>query len=758
MRNIRLTFGLIFLVLIAVFVWGQISAYKNLEKETENQVTHVNELFSSAAFSRLHEVELVLDQIANSIRMDEDYTNLSKLNAILNEALNSSHTAVGYGFVSQSGEYFAVSYNIDSQKLKNLMHDDATRDSFLQTLNSDKMVIGRVYNFEGLHKWILPLRKAVRARSGKIIGVVTTGLDLDSFYRVRQSNTIKSKFRSIVINDVGLWRVYIDGRPNNNSDFYANPAPREIYDKSVFELMTKYDVSVDEIKTSNKTYIYPSYSEVEGGPSINALSYIPRYGLWAITLISEKSVRSAFLDHAFYVKLIGFFLSMGALGFLFFSAIHKEEAVKKELGYIAVHDTLTGLLNREAYKEISAQWLRPNAPPFAMIFMDLDNFKKINDTFGHTCGDIILKEVASRLQSYVPKEAEIVRNGGDEFTIWVHCEDYDSLNLFAKGLINTISEPYLVSGMKLHVSTSAGISRFPDDGMLLEQLMITADIALYEAKKTRNDFAFFNARLKEAMDRNTKIEHHLRGAIEGNELYMVYQPQISNQGAVHGVEALVRWQSATLGFVPPDQFIGVAEESGLIKNLGAFILDRTLSDFSKFSQKESARDLTLSINISVKQFLENDFEEKLLNLINKYSVNIKKITLEVTESLFINDQTQVLPLLISLRKKGLSISLDDFGTGYSSLSALRMLPIDELKIDRSFVSNIVTIEEDANVVKSIIDMGHNMKMTLVAEGVEEKSQLAILNSFDCDYFQGYYYSRPLSIDDLESFLRNYKNT
>lgn len=758
MRSIRFTFGLAFIVLIAVFVLGQISTYNNLERETENQVTHVNELFNSAAFSRVHEIELVLDQIANNIRYDESSTQLSRLDEILNESLSTTHASIGYGFVSQTGEFFATTSDIDKQKLINLMNNDVTKDSFLLTLKSDRMIIGRAYYFAAVNKWVLPLRKTVRDRSGKIIGVVTTGIDLDSISRMSQSNPMKSKMRSLVINDIGLWRVYIDGPSSKNSDFYSKPAPRELYDKAAFQLMSKYGVTVNAIKESEKTYIYTSYSEIEGVNSINAVSYIAKYGLWAITLISEKSILAAFLDQAFYVKLIGFFLSLGALGFLFILAVQKEEAVKKELSYIAVHDTLTGLHNREAYKEISAKWMQPNAPSFAMIFFDLDNFKKINDTFGHTCGDIILKEVSARIRSYVPAEAEIVRNGGDEFTIWVHCSDFDSINLFASGLINALSEPYLVSGMKLHVSASAGISRFPDDGMFLEQLMITADIAMYEAKKTRNDFAFFNAHLKEAMDRNTKIEHHLRNALEGNELYMVYQPQISSQGAVHGVEALVRWQSAELGFVPPDQFIGVAEESGLIRNLGAFILDRTLSEFSRLSQKEHARNLSLSINISVKQFLENDFEEKLLNLINEYRIEITKITLEVTESLFINDPTQVLPLLISLRSKGLSISLDDFGTGYSSLSALRTLPIDELKIDRSFVSSIVDVEDDANVVKSIIDMGHNMKMTLVAEGVEEKSQISILDTFGCDYYQGYYYSRPLNIDDLDRFLCNPTHT
>ncbi len=440
MRNIRFTFSLAFFILIVVFILGQISTYNNLKKETENQVTHVNELFNAAAFSRVHEIELILDQIANSIRYDDSNTSLSRLDEILNEALSTTHASIGYGFVSETGEFFATSSDIDKQKLINLMNNDVTKESFMQTLKSDKMIIGRAYYLAAVDKWILPLRKTVRQRSGKIIGVVTTGIDLDSVSRITQSNPIKSSMRSLVINDSGLWRVYIDGPSSKNSVFYSKPAPKELYDKAVFQLMSKYGITVNALKESNKTFIYTSYSEIEYGNSINAVSYIPRYGLWAITLISEKNILYTFLDQAFYIKLIGFFLSLGALGLLFILAVKKEEAVKKELSYIAVHDTLTGLHNREAYKEISAKWLQPNAPSFAMIFVGLDNFKKINDTFGHTCGDIILKEVGARIQRYAPSGAEIVRNGGDEFTIWVHCNDLDSINLFASGLIGIISE------------------------------------------------------------------------------------------------------------------------------------------------------------------------------------------------------------------------------------------------------------------------------------------------------------------------------
>ena len=270
MRNIRFTFGLAFFILIVVFVLGQISTYNNLKKETENQVTHVNELFNAAAFSRVHEIELILDQIANSIRYDDSNTNLTRLDEILNEALATTHASIGYGFVSETGEFFATSADIDKQKLINLMNNDVTKESFMLTLKSDKMIIGRAYYFEAVKKWVIPLRKTVRQRSGKIIGVVTTGIDLDSISRITQSNPIKSSMRSMVINDSGLWRVYIDGPSRRNSDFYSKPASKELYDNAVFQLMSKYGVTVNTIKESERTYIYTSYAEIEDGISINA--------------------------------------------------------------------------------------------------------------------------------------------------------------------------------------------------------------------------------------------------------------------------------------------------------------------------------------------------------------------------------------------------------------------------------------------------------------------------------------------------------
>ena len=219
--------------------------------------------------------------------------------------------------MSETGEFFATSADIDKQKLINLMNNDVTKESFMLTLKSDKMIIGRAYYFAAVKKWVIPLRKTVRQRSGKIIGVVTTGIDLDSISRITQSNPIKSSMRSMVINDSGLWRVYIDGPSRRNSDFYSKPASKELYDNAVFQLMSKYGVTVNTIKESERTYIYTSYAKIEDGISINAVSYISRYGLWAITLISEKSILSTFFYLLFYVKLVGFFLSLGALGFLF---------------------------------------------------------------------------------------------------------------------------------------------------------------------------------------------------------------------------------------------------------------------------------------------------------------------------------------------------------------------------------------------------------------------------------------------------------
>jgi len=303
--------------------------------------------------------------------------------------------------------------------------------------------------------------------------------------------------------------------------------------------------------------------------------------------------------------------------------------------------------------------------------------------------------------------------------------------------------------LTLIVGASIGISKYPDHGNSLDILLRAADIAMYESKKIQNHAQIFQDSLQDEYLKHVKIEHELRKAIEHHELFVVYQPQIDHTGSIHGVEALARWESATLGIVPPDQFIPVAEASGQMVKIGYFILSRTLQEI----QTTLGITFQTSINISVRQFMEADFLEQFLNAIHDIGMNKDLITIEITENLFIEDVDYILPLLHKIQQCGIQISMDDFGTGYSSLNMLRKLPIDELKIDKSFIDTIVEDKTAQKMVQNIIAIGKNFNMSVLAEGVETNEQIALLTSFGCDKFQGYYFAKPLPKDDLITFFQ-----
>lgn len=383
--------------------------------------------------------------------------------------------------------------------------------------------------------------------------------------------------------------------------------------------------------------------------------------------------------------------------------------------------------------------------------MDLDHFKNINDNFGHEYGDLLLVQLAKRLHQVVPNNAVIVRHGGDEFVIFTHITQENALLNLAQTIIEKISEPFHIQEVSFSIGACVGIAKYPEHGNSINALLRAADIAMYQSKKMRNSAHMFTPDMQENYLRNARIEQELRTVLEHNELFMMYQPQINLDGNIHGVEALVRWKNPTLGMVPPDQFIPVAETSGQIGKMGRFIISRTLKEM-KDVQETLGITFQTSINISVRQFMEVGFLDYFLEMIREYKMNNITITMEITENLFIEDMEYILPLLIEIKRANIQISMDDFGTGYSSLSMLQKLPIDELKIDKSFIDTMVENDTTQKMVQNIIAIGKNFNMHVVAEGVETEAQKALLQSYGCDLFQGYYFAKPLSKEDLMHFF------
>ncbi len=429
----------------------------------------------------------------------------------------------------------------------------------------------------------------------------------------------------------------------------------------------------------------------------------------------------------------------------------KLEQKSNELIFQANHDSLTKLPNRAYLYNNIANWVFPGALPFSVLFIDLDNFKNINDNFGHRYGDAILIEVADRIRGLFKKEDTIVRQGGDEFIILTKTIDPEAIDTLCKKTIDCIAKPYLVKDIEFTIGISIGVANYPAHGDDFDAALSAADIAMYEAKKTKNSHYIFSAEMHKNNLQQIEIEHQLRMALEKNELYMVYQPQLDTQGRFYGVEALLRWENDKLGNIPPDLFIPIAETTGMMPKIGHFIIEQSLQDISKI-QKQLQREFQLSINISIRQLMEINFIDTLQKSIDQYSFKEQKLTLEITENIFIEEFDYVRPLLEHISSRNILISLDDFGTGFSSLSMLRKLPISELKIDKSFVDEILDNKYDEAMLDSIIALGKNVGISTLAEGVEKQEQLELLQSLGCDLIQGYYYSKPLDKSDLTKFL------
>ncbi|WP_415891517.1 EAL domain-containing protein [Neptuniibacter sp. PT8_73] len=439
--------------------------------------------------------------------------------------------------------------------------------------------------------------------------------------------------------------------------------------------------------------------------------------------------------------------------------ITKQKRAEKRLRYQAEHDLLTNLPNRSVLLhqlEDSIVEAKENHKASAVLFMDLDNFKDVNDTLGHLSGDILLKHVARRLELCSKPTDLVARLGGDEFAIVqnnITCLD-DPKHL-AEQIISSITQPFKVDDHLLHIGISIGITLLPSDGLDTGILLQNADMAMYEAKGVSGShYHFFDLELQKSIQHKRTIETHLHNAIEHDELSLLFQPKIDIQsGMVVGAEALLRWHSKELGQVSPAEFIPIAERSGLIIKLGAWVLNNTLKHISAWS-KVNIDAPKIAVNLSTIQLLDVNLITDIKEALAAHHVPAHKLELEITETAAMSDPELSQAQLEAIKGIGVSIALDDFGTGYSSLSYLASLPVDRIKIDRSFVNDIQFTNQSKAIIESIIHLGIIMGKIVIAEGVEEKEQLSLLQSLGCHEVQGYYISKPITADEFIHFLNN----
>ncbi|GAA0726926.1 hypothetical protein GCM10008905_23940 [Clostridium malenominatum] len=416
---------------------------------------------------------------------------------------------------------------------------------------------------------------------------------------------------------------------------------------------------------------------------------------------------------------------------------------------MAYYDKVTGLPNRNYIME------RFEIKNSALIFLDIDEFKKVNDTLGHNKGDELLKKIAFRLKKYSPSNSMVGRFGGDEFLILIP-EFYDikELEEICNNLINMFKVPFILDGVRNYVTASLGISVAPMDGEEIDVLLKNADTAMYRAKEQgKNQYCFFNHTMSKELLRKISIENNLRHALKKNEFKLYYQPQINlYSGKIEGMEALLRWNNKELGFVSPNEFIPIAEKNGLIVPIGNWVMKKACQQNKIWLSKGFKYDY-IGINVSSIQFVRDDFVNTVSNVLEREKLPSSYLDIEITESLLIDSTENNINKLKDLKSMGVKISLDDFGTGYSSLNYLMQFPINKLKIDKSFVQNICNNKEQELIIDVIINLSKRLGQKVVAEGVETKEQLELLKSMGCDIAQGYYFSKPLSVEDMEELLK-----
>ena len=441
--------------------------------------------------------------------------------------------------------------------------------------------------------------------------------------------------------------------------------------------------------------------------------------------------------------------------------ITERELVRQQIEYLAIQDPLTELYNRYKFNDELVDAVDDatrKKEHFAMLFIDLDRFKNINDSLGHQLGDRLLRKVASRLQTLIPEQHFLARMGGDEFVVLMrNIIQKNEIELLADKINSAVRKPFNIDSYQLRTSCSIGISLCPDDSTQSHILWRYADTAMYQIKNRGGDgYQFFTSKMGDLVQQRIKIEHGFIPGLENNEFELYFQPQVDiNSGQVLGAEALIRWNHPTLGFISPAEFVPIAEETGFIHELGDWIIHESLTQLERW-QKINPQ-MTIAVNVSALQITQ-EFPDKIASFLEQYHINKNTLELEITESLLMENIDFVQPLLSKVCDHDVFFAIDDFGTGYSSLSYLRYLPINKLKIDRAFVMNLETNQEDVAMVKAIISMSKNLNLKVLAEGIETQSQLKILQEQGCDSFQGYLFSRPVDQDTFYDLYINCDQT
>jgi diguanylate cyclase (GGDEF)-like protein len=619
---------------------------------------------------------------------------------------------------------------------------------------TESLWIGKPRKDPASQEWTLHFARRLNTSTGSYAGAVVLSVDAAYFVSAYEEAKLGKRGALGLLGTDGVFRIRRSGDTLSAGDHddYANEVPSGAPDLAPeVSVRTNPWDGIVRYTLAQKLFGFPvavvvGLSQEEQLASTRAKSH---------TYLWRASVSSVLLI------LIGTLL--GRLSWQLARARERENEAKlahaQRVEYLAYHDGLTALPNRSLFNKLLAQAIR-QAPRFqrqvAIAFIDLDRFKQINDTLGHEAGDQLLQEVARRLKDCLREGDTVARLGGDEFVVLL--SDLVATNhaaTVAEKIVTAIARPFMLLGQEFRVTASIGISIYPNDGLDAQTLTKNADIAMYQAKEEgKNNFQFYSEKLNANSLERLTLESSLRHALERQEFQLHYQAKRDTaSGEITGVEALLRWQHPDLGEVAPMQFIPVAEETGLIVPIGKWAIQTACRQSVEWREQGLPR-IGMAVNLTARQFCDDNLLADISSILAATGMEPALLQIEIHESLLIQNVDRTLRTLTALKSMGIKIAIDDFGTGYSSLASLQRFPLDAIKIDRSFMRNLVPGSENRTVTEAIIAMGKTLSVTVVAQGVETKAQAEFLRDQACDEFQGFYFNRPVSAQALGELLRN----
>ncbi|MDY0233835.1 MAG: EAL domain-containing protein, partial [Sulfurimonas sp.] len=758
-RFSRLLFPIFLLLLIASIGYMLISSKnKALINEryleiSKNMETHLESLIKEKQDAILQmSLAMSQDQKIKDALLSKDKLNINLKEFSLKLKNNTNLKNIWFQIVDAQGKSFYRSFS------------NKTGDSLVKARSDiDKMIKDpQIITSISAGKFAISLKTMVPIyEDGLFIGMFETLSMFDSIIQKMQ----ESNEHTIMLIDKSYkdQLVYVDRTKFIQNYFIVNDKADEklltyIKERSIEAVINCEDNSTICLSPHSLVSVYKLNDEL-GKPMAY---FIMSYNIDEINLNDILQVRNILF------LVFGALLFVGYILFLYFQSkknliknlnFKLEDLVKsktKELTYLAHHDALTGLTNRFLFLEIvknTIESAKRQSSTFSILFLDIDRFKDINDTYGHYMGDLLLKNVAKRLEGCIRAEGIVCRLAGDEFAILLKNVDEGSVIAIVDKIIHSIGQSIELQNSVFNITISIGISCFPRDGSDVDILMSNADTAMYKAKEDgRDTYQFYDKKMSEPALKRVILEKNLKIALQKNQFEAFYQPQIdTSTGEIIGAEALIRWNSPELGFVSPADFIPVAEQTKLIIKIDLWMMRETMNQLMDF-QKSGIDIKKLSLNISAKQLEGKEMISDLKTILQETGFDASKLELEITEREMMANPEATILILNEIKKLGISISIDDFGTGHSSLAYIKRLPIDKLKIDKSFVDELPHDKEDVAIVRSVISIAKNLQIDIIAEGVETQEQKDFLLLEGCPKIQGYFYSKPLNASDYKEFL------